>query len=104
MLHLKWRKWFYVLLVPRLAVTAAGMFSPEQNRAARALLGWSRDRLADESGVSAIAIKAFESGGNDPRVSTLVAIRTAFARSNVIFLDPTEERGSGVAFGLRGVP
>jgi len=74
------------------------MFSPAQLRAARALLGWSRDELAAACGLSAIAIKAFESGDSDPRVSTLLAFRAALSRAGVMFIDQTDWHGPGVAF------
>lgn len=74
------------------------MFSSAQLRAARALVGWSQDRLAEASGVSVISIKLFERGRTDPRMSTMTAIRSSLSKAGVIFTDPTDERGAGVAF------
>jgi transcriptional regulator with XRE-family HTH domain len=72
------------------------MFTPEQLRAARALLGWSRDQLAEAAGVSAIAIKSFERGVSDPRISTMMRLRTAVERAGVVFVDADETLGPGV--------
>ena len=74
------------------------MFTGEQLRAARALLKWSRDQLANASGISAIAIKEFESGASDPKRSTLIALRAALSKAGVIFLEEADAHGPGVAF------
>ena len=78
--------------------TELDMFSPSQLRAARGLVAWSRERLAEASGVSVIAIKTFENGNSDPRMSTMTALRSALLKAGVIFTDATDERGPGVAF------
>ena len=61
------------------------MISAPQLRAARALLGWSQARLAAKSGISEIAIKTFERGVTDPRVSTMAAIIGAIEKAGVEF-------------------
>jgi predicted transcriptional regulator len=40
-------------------------------RAARAVLGWSQPDLAEQSGVSVVAIARLESGMAVPRITTL---------------------------------
>ncbi len=80
------------------ALTAWVMFNPEQLRAARALLKWTREDLAEAAGVSAIAIKTFEQGASDPRQSTLIALRGALSKAGVVFLDESDAHGPGVAF------
>ncbi len=84
--------------------TAWVMFTPAQLRAARALLKWTREDLAKASGVSAIAIKTFEQGDSDPRQSTLIALRAALSKANVVFLDgeSRDPHGPGVAFRDEG--
>jgi transcriptional regulator with XRE-family HTH domain len=84
------------------AITPAGVLTPQQLRAARALVGWSRETLADKSGVPAITTKQFERGNTDPRLSTALKWRTALEAAGVIFIDPgatSEEGGPGVRLG-----
>lgn len=76
------------------------MLTPDQLRAARSLVGWTRDDLAEKSGVFANTIKNFESGNSDPKLSTLHKLRGALAAAGVIFIDPDEKDGPGVR--LRG--
>jgi transcriptional regulator with XRE-family HTH domain len=63
------------------------MISNLQIRAARALLGWSQQRLADEAGVSAITVKRLE--GSDEvfqaRFETVMKIKTAVETAGVVF-------------------
>lgn len=75
------------------------MLTPRQLRAARALVGWSREALAEKSGVPAITTKQFENGDTDPRLSTLHKWRQALEAAGVIFIEPgakSEEGGAGV--------
>lgn len=61
--------------------------NPEQIRAARALLDWSRDDLATATALSADSIRRLESGALQPRKSTIAAIRTAFEQRGVEFME-----------------
>ena len=74
------------------------MITSEQIRAARALLRWSAQDLADKSGIGFRTIQRFESETGIPasRTSNLIAIRNAFEDAGVIFIDQSEERGPGV--------
>jgi transcriptional regulator with XRE-family HTH domain len=58
--------------------------SPEQIRAARALLGWSRERLAGTAGISPNSVARVETG-KPCRASTLAAIQTALEYAGVEF-------------------
>jgi transcriptional regulator with XRE-family HTH domain len=78
----------------------ATMLTPAQLRAARALVGWTRDDLAERSGVFANTIKNFESGTSDPKLSTLHKWRRALEAAGVMFIDPDDQNGPGVR--LRG--
>lgn len=62
------------------------MINPEQIRAARAILDWSREDLAIATGLSPDTIRRIESGALQPRASTMAAIRTAFERRGIEFL------------------
>ena len=63
--------------------------SPSQCRAARAMLDWSRDRLAARSEVSASALRNFERGGRVPTGSKLTSVRAALEAAGVAFSDQT---------------
>ena len=51
------------------------MITPRQIRAARALLGWSQQQLADKAIVSLNAVARLEKSKVDSRTSTLAAIQ-----------------------------
>jgi predicted transcriptional regulator len=71
------------------------MVTPRQIRAARALLGWSQQQLADKAIVSLNAVTRLEKGKVDSRVSTIAAIEKTLSETGVEFL-PAGERGEGV--------
>lgn len=60
-----------------------------QIRAARAMLEWSQETLAQKSGVSLPTIKRIEPGNGKPsaRDETLNKIRDAFEQENIVFQD-----------------
>ena len=78
------------------------MLTPAQIRAARAMVGWSREDLAKKSGVSAPALRDFEKteGGSDPRQGTVQKWQRALEAAGVQFIDADEVGGPGVR--LRG--
>jgi len=63
-----------------------GMVTPRQIRAARALLGWSQQQLADKAIVSVSAPARLERGEVDPRMSTLMAVYRALTEAGIEFL------------------
>lgn len=69
-------------------------------KAARALLGWSQEQLARESGVSLPTLKRLEAqdGIVGGRASTGERIAAALTRGGVIFID---ENGEGPGVRLR---
>lgn len=71
------------------------MITSRQIRAARALLGWSQQDLADKAIVSLNAITRIETGSVDPRVSTLQSVETALTKAGIEFL-PADMKGEGV--------
>lgn len=73
--------------IARMEITAA------QCRAARGLLNISQARLAEFSGVSQRAISGFEAGERKSMRANLMALRMAFEREGVIFLDNGEGPG-----------
>ena len=61
--------------------------TPAQCRAARALLGITRDELARQSGVSKRAIAAFEAGESQLMRLNHEAVRQTLERAGVQFTD-----------------
>ena len=61
------------------------MPTPQQIKAARALLGWRQADLAQHSGVPEVTVKNVERGAHSPRVTTMKAIRKAFERAGIEF-------------------
>jgi predicted transcriptional regulator len=71
------------------------MITPRQIRAARALLGWSQQQLADKAIVSLNAVVRLESGVVDSRISTVQAVQKALVKAGIEFLD-ADQKGEGV--------
>jgi predicted transcriptional regulator len=63
------------------------MITPEQCRAARGLLDWGQQELADRAAVGVVTVRQFEAGGHEPRRSTLQVMRLAFEAAGVVFID-----------------
>jgi len=71
------------------------MITPRQIRAARAILGWSQQQLADKAIVSLNAVTRLEKGKVDSRTSTVAAIEKALIKAGVEFL-AADVKGEGV--------
>lgn len=73
-----------------------------QMRAARALLRWSHQRLAAESGIGIATIQRAETHDGVPavRARTLDAIQSALERAGVVFLDPGKHEPGGAGVRL----
>jgi len=85
-----------MLTVRGIHATRTDMLTPAQLRAARAFLGWTREMLAEHSGVPAITIKQFENGQTDPRLTTVHKLRRAIERAGLIVIDQDDEAGPGL--------
>lgn len=74
--------------------------SIRQVKAARALLAWSQDQLAQASGISVPTIARLEAADGDigGRATTGEAIRAALEAAGVIFV---AENGEGLGVRLR---
>lgn len=71
------------------------MITARQSRAARALLGWTQETLADRSKVSLTALKRLESeSGLDVYETTRDQVRRAFEAAGIVLL--STEKGEGV--------
>ena len=62
------------------------------------MLEWSRAILAETSQVSARTIVDFERGARSPQASTKLAIKAAFEKAGIEFID---ENGGGPGVRLR---
>ena len=73
------------------------MITNLQIRAARALLGWSQQRLADEAGVSVITVKRLEAQEEDfrARYDIVMKVKGAVERAGV------EVLGEGFSHGVQ---
>lgn len=78
------------------------MLTAAQCRAARALIDWSRDGLADGSKVALRTIVDFERGAREPREATKAALRAALENAGVEFI-PENGGGAGVRLRKRGL-
>jgi len=76
------------------------MLTPAQCRAARALLAWTQQQLADEARVGVQTIRLLEGGHTIPRRATLQVIQRAFEQAGVDLIGPGEG-GPGVRFRER---
>jgi transcriptional regulator with XRE-family HTH domain len=74
------------------------MLTAAQCRAARALLDWSQQALADAAKVGNATIRNFESGKTAPQNATLEMLQQALGKAGVIFID---ENGEGPGVRLR---
>nr|WIE92051.1 helix-turn-helix transcriptional regulator [Mesorhizobium sp. WSM4875] len=61
------------------------LLSGEQSKAARALLSWSRVRLAAKAHISEPTIVDFENGSRNPNPRHIAAIRQALEDAGVVF-------------------
>ena len=71
------------------------MITARQSRAARALLGWTQEQLADEARVSLTALKRLESeSGLEVYETTRDQVRRAFEATGILLLN--SDQGIGV--------
>jgi transcriptional regulator with XRE-family HTH domain len=63
--------------------------TPEQCRAARALLDWKQDRLAEAARVGVTTIRNFENGKITPHRATLAVMQQALEAAGVEFTNGT---------------
>jgi DNA-binding XRE family transcriptional regulator len=87
----------YTLIVALLLGVSkvVNMITSRQIRAARALLGWSQQQLADKAIVSLNAVARLENGIVDSRISTVQAVQKALVKAGIEFLD-ADQKGEGV--------
>jgi transcriptional regulator with XRE-family HTH domain len=72
--------------------------TPSQCRAARALMNWSQEALAQRARLSVTTLRNFERGATAPIENNLAAIRAALEAAGVEFI---AENGGGAGVRLR---
>jgi transcriptional regulator with XRE-family HTH domain len=65
--------------------SSTGMLIAEQCRAARALLKWKQEELANKAGLALSTIKDFEAERRTPHASNLAQIERVFAEAGIEF-------------------
>ncbi|WP_378947751.1 helix-turn-helix domain-containing protein [Mesorhizobium sp. ANAO-SY3R2] len=73
------------------------MISPEQCRAARALLNWTQADLGERVSISVVSIRAFEKGG-EMRDANRKLLALTFEQAGVVLIP---ENGGGAGVRLR---
>jgi transcriptional regulator with XRE-family HTH domain len=76
--------------------------TPDQSRGARAMLGWSREQLAQQSGVANATLADFEAGKRTPYNRTLADVRRALEEGGIEFI-PENGGGPGARLKKRAV-
>lgn len=71
------------------------LVSPEQCRAARGLLDWTQEQLAEQADVSRSTIRDFENGRHHLHPATAAQVIAALERGGVLLIPP-DEAGPGV--------
>jgi hypothetical protein len=74
------------------------MITASQCRAARGLLDWTQQELADAAHVGVATVRVFEAEAAETRHATLAALRRAFEAAGIEFID---ENSGGVGVRLR---
>jgi transcriptional regulator with XRE-family HTH domain len=74
------------------------MITSSQCRAARGLLDWTQQELADAARIGVATIRLFEGDATESRQATLSVLRRAFELAGVEFID---ENGGGPGVRLR---
>ncbi len=73
------------------------MLTASQCRAARSLLDWTQQELADAARIGVATIRQFEGGATEPRHATLAVLKQALELAGIEFIDENET-GEGVRF------
>jgi predicted transcriptional regulator len=76
-----------IIAYSSVSIFVVRMITGLQIRAARALLGWSQQDLADKSLLSETAILKLETGSADSRTSTLVKVRKSLESAGIEFIN-----------------
>jgi hypothetical protein len=87
-----------VISAPKTVAGDFMMITGAQCRAARALVEWTRDKLAGNSGVDALVIEEFERRINLPGQDVCDTLQTALENAGAVFI---AENGGGIGVRLK---
>jgi transcriptional regulator with XRE-family HTH domain len=74
------------------------MIVAAQCRAARGLLDWSQQELADKAGIGIVTVRQLEAGIHEPRRATQQVVRRCLEAAGIVFID---ENGGGPGVRLK---
>ena len=74
------------------------MVTAAQCRAARGLLDWNQQDLANKARIGVVTVRQMESGIHEPRRATLDVVRRCFEAAGIEFID---ENGGGPGVRLK---
>ena len=77
------------------------MVTPSQCRAARGLLDWSQQELADKAQIGVVTVRQLEAGMHQPRRATLDVVKRCLEAAGIEFID---ENGGGPGVRLKKPP
>ena len=80
------------------------MLTPEQCRAARALLTWTQCELAKRAGVGWSTVRSFENGKHSLIRANMAIIQGTLEDAGILFIDADERLGPGVRMRHVGEP
>jgi transcriptional regulator with XRE-family HTH domain len=81
----------------------SSILTPEQCRAARGLLDWTQEELAERAGVSRSTVRDFEKGRHELQRATAAQIVLALEQAGVLLI-PADEMGPGVRLSGNASP
>ena len=75
--------------------TSATLLTPAQCRAARGLLDWTQERLAEQAGLARSTVREFENGRHELHRASAAQIVAALEGAGALLI-PADELGPGV--------
>ena len=72
------------------------LLTPSQCRAARGLLDWTQQELAEAAHVGVVTVRIFEGKGRETRYATRAVLRQALESAGIEFIE-----GNGTGEGVR---
>jgi transcriptional regulator with XRE-family HTH domain len=72
--------------------------APPSRRAARGLLDWSQQELAEKAGIGIVTLRQLEAGKHEPRRATIEVVIRCLEAAGIEFID---ENGGGPGVRLK---
>jgi transcriptional regulator with XRE-family HTH domain len=93
-----WRALEFLWIYRNHSVICVLVITAHQCRAARGLLAWTQQDLADRAAIGIVTVHQLEAGTSQPRRATMDVVRRAFEAAGVAFI---EQNGGGVGVRFR---